>query len=595
VSFWNRKTLDNWVMTDFGRSNAIELRLLDDSGTVKQVFDLVKFDAKFMVNGIPYAECAVAAGMDIRRSAPGDLVFAPIHDPNLNLQKMQRAEVWINPGGWWDSSRREVWGTTPRCLFQGYYTGQVRTTSSDKIQAVLHLTHWLVDLQASSILSSLTHPSNPTSLIDWAVVSSSTDRTGASGSNSSKEPVLNPASWHNANVKRLMASDLWNPIHKMFCALANVDRTHISCKRGGCSTGPVRARSPNGNERAKRALEKFECAPDRTCRSLPQSGGYSLPLKVPYFTGIQALRDSVAKAVTRVQCNTGADTSYWGKLLEYSGMFSFLIVPLIDRALIVADTPAFATPWRKTIEPWEYGHINFSANMTQPLAGVGVSSPSRMITGVDVGKNSKDGPMCLGGQYTTGEEGAWLVVPPPAWLSGAVLSSVSPRKSTNIGQNGALPTGTSPVETTPQDMGDVQQVYGSLCDVYQKQAKDIYLRYMLQGRNANVMGKFRLDISPGSIVSIGSKGLNDSKWDDAAAERFYGFVSEVGISLSAEEKTASTSFGITHVRTHRENTNSDPRQKLSTDEHPLYGSNVFTGASMNATYSPGTVDRTWEF
>ena len=88
---------------------------------------------------------------------------------------------------------------------------------------------------------------------------------------------------------------------------------------------------------------------------------------------------------------------------------------------------------------------------------------------------------------------------------------------------------------------------------------------MLRGNTAELSGKLRFDIAPGSCVRIEGKGERFVEEDETAVP-LYASVYRTTIVINSENQRAGTTFALAHVRTEAEN--GDPRCAI--DKPPLY-------------------------
>lgn len=553
---------------------------LSDEGTLKleidgEEYEVVQYTASFALNEIPKATCMVAVGRDARSIDAAKK--AKIHDTGANLSQMKKAKVTFTPKMEWEPKRGDQakeW-TGSEVIFEGYYVGLAYRKIKDRVQAVIHLIHWLVDLGFSSTLDKNNHPTNPTHLVAPACVPS--EKTGLTG-----PPVYITFLVGREAIRNLVKVDLWEGMKTLLCSLTDAEKLQL----------PEGAESGDGdrktNERAKEALKRIQGPSGGGCDMAYDSDMGGLPLKF-YDAGVPALFESVSNAVTQQTLHSFAHTTFWDAIVGvYAPLFNIAIVPQVTVATVIADTPALGGKpedqyrWKKVIKPGEYDAYDLTAMITRPLFGVGVYGDYEADTGYDITEPGKGQTVEFGGQYTSkaqeDADGMWLVVKSPPWLKGVTRSNVYVDKTSGVGAGGVSYTATTPgegnvtpTEQTPGEMmSEVQKMY-------HRYAHSVYIMNMLRGRGASISGKLRFDIAPGSIIKIEANQEVFAAGEDKLATDLYGHVVRVTNNINAESKIANTTFQLNHIRTAKEFENDD---RTRTEEHPLFGKDVYKGSPL---------------
>ena len=562
---------ENWAWTDFAADDALYVEI-ECLGT----FQVVQYSSSFAVNEIPRAVCMLAIGRDARTSK-----YARLHSTGMNLQQMLKAKVFFRPRGAWDTDGTN-WPGTKKCVFEGFYVGMAYTKITGKMQPTLHLIHWLADLGFSSTLSANQHPSNPTCLVT-AAVTPSVEPINTSGLG--EQGVLVGCDVANTVIEKWVErGDLWHGIKEMFYQYAQIDRFRL-----GKITDEEGGGTKTDNNRALNALKKFECSTE-SCPSLGYKYAYPMELDTK---GGRLVADSCGKAISESLCQSFAASTFWDQLVGvYCPMFCMTVIPMVDRALVVADTPAYNVPWQKTIKAGDYDNIDLSGMISRPLQGVGVVSNYATLAGTgrtDNSDSSDNTELNVGGTYAESSvhkgDGTWMVIPAPAWLEGAAQVGVYSGVSCGIDKKVASNSSTTATDTgKADDPTPVDIISGdSLSKLFSAYAHAVYVTNMLRGRSASISGKLRFDIAPGSIVQIETKAENFADGSDALATPMIAYVERVSVNINAEARAANTTFQFSHVRTSRENTL--PRTMVT--EHPLYKGSIYNGAPL--------VDDEWLF
>lgn len=542
----------NWAITDLSGDDVLTLTI----NGVK--YDVAQFTASWSLNEVPTAACLVAIGRDAR--SQNAATPAKIHTTAANLKQMLPAQVTFTPKGEYATDGR-IWPGISQVIFDGYYTGMGYRKVQGKAYVILNLVHWLVDLGFSSTLSVNSHPTNPTQLTAPAIIPL-LQSAGASG-----EPIYAAHHLGHEIIRSTVESDLWLGIKNFLCALANVNKMRVYCGNicGGNGTFPP-------NDRALKALKRIEGGGD--CASATSL--HHLPLALE-TKGISLVTDAVASAITEKTLESFANVTFWDTLIgDIFPMFNMAIVPLVDTAVVIADTPGFRTAW-KTINPSEAEVLDSSGLIPRPLHAVAVYGDYESITGV--GQTGAD-MICVGGCWVEDAndvgDGVTQFVKSPAWLRR--VSSVGVLGPFTSGVISDSPSKTATTIDDPPEADDPvpADLVSSVNELYKLYAHSVYMTNMLRGRNFLISGKLRFDIAPGSIVEVLADPELFLPGVDSLAETVFGSVYRVTVSINAEARLAGTSFHLVSVRSASENKD----DRTSIDAHPLFGANVFKGAPL---------------
>jgi hypothetical protein len=534
-----------------------------------EAYEVSQLTMTFALNEVPRATCLLAVGRNARFTPQ----LAKIHETGIQLSQMKPARLELRPNGEWRPQSDQEW-TGPELIFDGYYVGLACRKVSNRVQAVVHLVHWLVDLGFSSTLDKNSHPSNPTSL----TVSSSVPGmdTGLEG-----PPIFVSHLVAHEAIESKVRTDLWGGIKALLCGLAEKEKMDIKCSAAGLGPGDKTI-----NTRAQLALRRIQ-GPGGNCGLAydPEMGG--LPLKLNDQDGqgisIPLVKEAVAEAVTHQTLQNFAHTTFWDAITGvYAPMFSLAIVPQVDTATVIASTPALDQTYDKEILPGEYEDFDLTGMIDRPLQGVAVYGDYESLTGWEQTEPGQGDTVCIGGQYAADAEepgdGMWLVVRSPPWLRGVPTAGLYTGTTTGVVNYTASNTSTTvdvnaldPPDPLP---GTILRKLRSLYDAY---AHTIYVANMLRGRGATISGKLRFDIAPGSIVKIVGEPEQFAGGEDKLTFDLYGHVVRVTININAESQRAGTTLQLSHIRTLKEFA-TDERTKVT--GHPLFGPDVYKGAPL---------------
>lgn len=513
-------------------------------------FQVVQYTSNFAINEIPTAVCMLAIGRDARDG----VTLATVHTAIAAFTRMDIASVWFTPVGDYDVNGTK-WPAKTRIFF-GYFAGFALRKVNGKITVIVYLKHWLTDLTCSSLVTSNSHPSNPTAFIAPAVLN---QINSAQPANVTFQTAFN-------SFRTSAPSDLWQALKQVLCFFTNFRATDVS---NGACLGIV-ANDGRGNARARNALARIE-GPGGNC-SKKYVRGKALPLLTGF---IQGFENAIANAVSGQLAESYVHTTMWNKLiLEFCPMFNMAVMPLVESALVVADLPAYNGDVWKTIAVGDYDALDQQADMDHPLRAVAATARYPSPTGVAV-ENTATVPI-IGGCFAPSkvDDGVILVVDGPIWLRNLGLNQL--RSPSGIASGKPSKTTTTPASTIVNPSPDTLSVTQTSKNLFALYAQAIYVAQMLRGRSGFVSGKLRFDIAPGSQVFVKPTGERFIGAEDQLTTPLYGHVNRVTISINAEAAMAQTTLTLTHIRTQGEN--SDPRTSIR--QHPLFGNNVVAGAPL---------------
>lgn len=559
----------NYAVTDLAAAGA--LRLTIDGVEIA----VSMYSASFALNEIPQAQCYVAVGATAAERA-GAAAVAKLGTP----RQMVKAEVTFAPAGEY-APDGTAWGP-PQTIFRGYFTGYSSRKVTDKFYVVANLVHWLADMSCSSALTGAGHVTNPTQL-NAAAVLDSLDATGASqGVNVSTllaEQLAAPEGAADAG------DDVWAAIRRVFCALASTST--LPC-------GPADAIGGGGeyrkNDRALQALAKIEG--EGPCPFEPVDGDatYAVPLAVDVGGegAGAAVRESIAAAIGCEAIESYSAHTFWDKLVtQFCPAFGMAVVPMVDRALVIADTPAYRGGVWKTIDQ-AYDAVDFTGSLERPQRGVGVIVRVESQTQAGIQEDGRDLPL-VGGGYVEDSvdagDGMIQFVDSPAWLRLGWSQPNYSGDTTGVRRDkparaaGADAAGDAPDAATPENSGDDFTAF------YKRYAQLVYVNNMLRGRAGSMAGPLRFDVAPGSILRIRRRSERfgaESPFEDQAST-LIGCVNRVSITINAEGPAAATAFGLTHMRLEDPENQED---RTSVAQHPIFGAAIHGGGRHGAPLVP---------
>jgi hypothetical protein len=547
----------SYTYTDLSQPGALTLEI---EGTV---YEVTQFASSWALNTIPTAVCALAVGRNMRSGRA-----ATIHRVS-RYRYMTPAKVWFRPRG--DISLTQKWPEAPQVIFDGYFNGFGYRKINGKVNAVASLTHWLSALAFSSAITKNGHVANPTQMNTAAILQAA---TGLGGIPDRGAYLTNTQSY--ALVSSLVGTDLWLAIKTNFCQLANT-----AMRPGGGLDTCLGGGDATVNTPALKALARIEGPTSDTACDLAYQWGVPLALGSAAFASVVS---SISLALTTESLESYAGTSFWDKLIgRYCPQFGMAVVPMINTAIVIADTPLLsADPFRDPFPFWkEIDLIDYDSlddgfeELYRPLRGIGVIAgySSQTLSGIE-GPTS---PFIIGGCYAEDSvdpgDGLYQYIPGPPWLEGQFASDFTRAGvTTGLTNNGAQPTSTTPAINAAPPQNTFRD---NARELYDRYAHMVYASHVLRNRSKVISGKLRFDIAPGALLRINPSPELFLGSEDGLATIEYAVVSRVTVSINAEGSVAGTTFNLTHCRTEKEN--NEPRTSLR--EHPLFGTSIHGGGS----------------
>lgn len=559
--------LNNWKYTDLSGAGAVELTIGDS------VFKVSQLVTSFARNEIPKATCMVAIG----RNTANVNISAAIHRSVSALSTHQDASITVFPRG--DSNvDGQDWPGQPSLLFEGRFQGYSYRKINGQVQVVIQLVHWLSLLGDGSALNAFSHPQNPSSLVFPSLLSQNSPglSSGAQGS-----PVFLADRLAFQLSRTDVADDLWAVLKSYLYAIASAN-SWLPAGQEGCLSGLQLTASTGAVD----ALSRIEGKIDG-----PASRDYRFGNKLPLANGhLPAIVQGVLQSLSQIRTEDVANQTLWDILVgHFCPKFGLALIPMADRALIVADTPGYNGGVYREITPREYSGMDYNPTIAKPLRAVGVvvGDASRSGFGSTIQAGGEQSTPAISGCYVSSSQadaaGTVLLVGPPPWLKDAAASGELSSYSTELVSNNSIPSSTTPGASTTPLPGNQQSILQSVTDTLRLYAQKVYIDNNLRTRVGSFTGPLRFDICPGSHLHIVGSPEVFIGIDDALASDLYGDVARVTVSINIETSQASTSFQLTHVRTTEEN--ADERTSIAT--HPLYNTDqraennvIFLGAPL---------------
>jgi hypothetical protein len=564
----------NWLSQGFRLRAQIVLPIPGPTNVVG--LTVASFTATFELNGIPECQLSLAVG----RNAYDVSAVAEVHTLVNDLGRMLPITVWAAVDRRYSSVADHEEGSSKLrfpvdrfAVFEGYVVGTgFNRDATGAVSATLGCTHWLSDLAFSSAVSRTSSPSNPIELSFGASY-----RMSATGGK--KSFTWGPAdSFVTATT---VSTDFWgSAVYPLLAHVCSVDRMEAKA----INLVPGLDVEDKRNTEALRALRRFEGSPVKLYR-------YAQALKLdPVQVGSAAAAGAIAASILGPDPDTFATTTLWDKLVgEILPSHLLSLVPMVDRALVVPFVPGLRKRWM-TLYSKEYTVIQQSQRNPRPLRGVGLVASVTGVTGGILGASKvaagvKTATVGIGGYYENPDPlmrrgmvhfkaaPAWLVATnmalPPAHVAAPPAGVRGAAAAPGVGARVAA------VDEPARQLERARTLWNSY-------ARALYNYEILRGRSGTISGAFRMDVAPGSNISIivmdddfVSALVPDEEDISINRTRIYATVSRVTLHMDAERGKASTLLQIDHIRTDKE-ASSDA---TSTNRHPLWD-NIWTGAPL---------------
>ena len=530
-------------------------------------FHASQFAASFALNTIPTASATIAVGTT-QDGTPSD-----IHEHASKMREHLKVKVYLQTKAKAGTAVNITSEATKILIFRGVTTGSTWQRSTGGAGFVLQMTHWLIALQYGSVLSASLQPGGMANLA-WTAIAVST-LLGGDGApiGSAWVPTL--------KLSPAWAQDLWTEgLHKLLQKYGSVDPLDKAFSDAG--TG--------GRADVIAAINNLVIG--RTLTNTPAALTIQGNVTAELQNGIET-------SLRTYEMRPWVETTLWGLITgDWAPNYLFAIAPQVEKALVVPFVGPIRGPldkpyWAK-VPADSYVSLSRFSPMLRQLRAVGLyhSGQDRYGTNLNVQTLfSKEGVFSQfpPSKVVKDRTGQVLFKLPPMWMAAAMVGVQSAKGPT--AQSGG-PIGGNPGSSGPSgnvinlSAGAVNEPRvvasrNALIDTATAYAKQLFAIEVLRGRTAEIVGKLRFDICPGSQVLVetnSSKSLNRLR-DDLAVD-FFGTVVQVSYTIDAENKQAGTILTLDNLRTTHENDypESDPRM-CAVDGSPLYA-HTWHGAKL---------------
>lgn len=540
--------------------------------------EVVKFAADWELNSIPTATLSLALGRRMDTGAP-----STAHAAADVLKQKQQALVYLN------CTQRGILNQllglvglsdlpNSAVVFDGLVSGFGERRSTSGAEFTISLEHWLANLNYSSAISSSIHPASPADLAFPCIAGladpdnpNSPTGAGLIGMTAAAE-IMTPTA---------VLGDLWGQaLKKWFQRLASTNALTDVTFAGAAAQLAEVTNNTGPNSPALSALSRME---PTGLLGNTYSAGVKLSLN---STGIEAalltlLAGNIQQELASQTIAGVAASTLWDILVQAGAQYMFSVVPRISSALVVPTMPVYRTDFKRIYaSEYAYGELNGEVPRTLRTIGIFTGKLGEANAVFSDGTPNSYAATGIGGTYTSpnAPQGQILLRTAPAWLSENVPAYLDGTDATGelavLRKSGVAPTKVvlvGPPANVPTAATQVTSLKLSL----DRFAQALYGTEVLRHRSGWLTGKLRLDIAPGSIVSIEVPGEQFLGIDDTLGGIMYALVTRVSIMIDAQAQRAETTFHLAHIRTQAEN----QMDGLTVTAHPLW-TQPFNGCSL---------------
>ena len=451
------------------------------------------------------------------------------------------------------------------CIFDGYLLSAI-PEKGPGIKIAVGGANWLERLERTSWTNSVVSSASPAGTLQNALYASN-------------DPISSTVPFLDTQLRSFVGGtskydeDMWKVALKPFLLKAtskNPEDANLNHREQSYLRDLYGEFPPNvaGNE----ALQRMD------------DGKYIKYRPLPLFpntliSGVSAeMRASFLDTVGRIIFSDAQTPTLWNKLLAFSQLTMFPLIPLVETASFVPWVPTSNKVWLtlddndiwriscRVILPRKFRGVILLGARNQPIASPLLKNIPGILGFYDIGQ------MVSGiAEEELGENlGSLLVMNSPEWLKIRQLVTQNLQDYGSTIKYGINTAGQGRrVVKNVED--EVKKSFASNMDVGNKFAKAIYMSEAFKEKTATVTTRLRFDIAPGSHIRL--KGSNEKfNVPGYTSEGLQASVESVSINVSATGSACYTELELSHVRTENE-------KSFFIEEHPISG-NLWYGGPL---------------
>jgi hypothetical protein len=551
--------------------------------------ELINVNLDYAVNEIPTATVSAAVGFNAR--SPN--VVSAVHWIADYLKLFVAASIWVKVKPTYRSGDlfyNYRFPSEPFRVFDGWIIGSACNRTDRGAEYNLQLSHWLSNLNFSSCLSRSSSPQNPgqTSFEPSLPDITSTGGVSPGGNRHASyitkllpelvnTPVVFNDLWGNTSntaatppvVKGLDTSLFTGGtqgIKGWFTRLCLEDRINWNQFATALCGGEVPTPQLTKNVEALAALRRIE----------PLTVGYidGVPLGLKASLGSSNIAAQISTALSMQFPDSLANSTLWDKLVgEFGSELLFAVVPQVEKALVVPFNPGLRTYWT-TVYANEFTSFRHQQHIPRPLRGVGLFIGKEFASGGSMSLERAPVYNNIGAYYENPSRRNGMVVfkRAPRWLSTVLLPYRNQTAGKVLLGSAYFSSSADPKlkEKAPA------KKFEEASTIWCQYARALYIQEVLRGRIAELSGRLRFDIAPGSMIRL------EVPEDQFVLQRMgknpsFGIaqVIRVSITINSEARQCGTAFQLSFYRDESENRDNS----YSIDTHPIWKNN-WVGAPL---------------
>jgi hypothetical protein len=526
-----------------------------DGVTILKKCPITHATMNFALGGIGTATFIVATGMHAQTR-----IAAHIHSYTEKFDNQLIVSCWMETDGWWDE--RTPWPRRVFRIWEGVTSGLNFTFNRQALSLQLGSTHWLTRLDNASLSSGNILKGS----CDTFTTAFGIEMLGEGNVLASEGALLKLA---NRGVQN---PDFWKDVVKQMI-LGLTDVNHKKIKAGSLNWRQTFSQFANCKSRSdvkheveignKEATDIINKRFDDFTQIIPGvlKGNFPLIFKAA------KLEESYLNILARIIGNRFGSATALEKVYACAQMFMYNIAYNVESATNIPFVPVLKSDklWR-TLNASEYGVIRATGYTPPEIAGVGVYGQNQTAFMGDSPQSQPNIPdsQQIIGAFKASDRGKFLMIDAPPYLWPQVRHSANKANLATAQSAVGSPT------TKKQPPGIDAAINDAVSSVGCMYARLKYFDTVFALRTATLSGKLRFDIAPGSMIRLKNAGI---KLPQFHTPELFATVSSVTVVLDAQDGHAITNFGLSHLRTAKED-------DFAPTAHPFFPEKPWIGSPL---------------
>jgi hypothetical protein len=500
--------------------------------------DISAFNITYGLNSIPQASLLLPAGTPVGKNtiikldtggavstAPTDYLLSPTYQKSIsivsNVIPAQGNEIITLEGTQQNSGTLgSVQNSNEVMVFNGYVKGLAMERTGTTLGVNASALHWVLDLASMSIFDQRRVPAAA-----WDVTLSIADpnkqREYKDASNVERLSILLTESLKGTTVTQDLGSVLVNAL-KFFAS-------------GRATTAAT------GNNLITQALNNIR---------------HSLIFN---FEPTANVRTSILQQIAITASSLLEGSNAWEGILALGQLFQFSVIPLVNKIAMIPIAPLYQVP-ATVLSSDQYSVISAQYPLSQIVRGLVMVQTSS----APLGSSKSQTPIPKVGYALSLDPNVGVLdaaVTPP-WLQDIITVRANETYANAVVTGGIRGRGGyKGFEQFVNEQAEYNKITADLQiaqNLGTSYAKTLLYQRLFGGSVCNIVGPYRTDIGPGTIVGLETPDGNT----------LIGLVAQVTLGLNCQSASASTSFTLSHLR------NSVDNDKIALKTGPIYKSLV---------------------